>query len=576
MEKTNNPPINLEDIKEQLYEFFRLNFPTPGHLIAWINDDILEGKVKFHAWQAKIHSEDFSIEQIEKRTSGDPLELNIRAVNGSGKDEFVINPIVLHFLGCFKMSRVVLTTASGQQLKAQTEKYLSLYGNKLNAKLSNIFGLKEIFEFFTIQQRYIKCNFTDSECVLFATDEAGKAEGYHPLKSGGKFMILVNEGKTIIKEIWEALSRCNGFTHWVEVSSPGKPDGHFYENAISDRVNRKGEIAVKKIVVTAYDCPHLAGEGGNIEDYVNRLVEIYGSREHYMVKSMVDGDFSSNDEQVVVTYDKYNRLIRYQKNCEHIPESTNNAGLDLGFGGDEISLQVRNGNKHLGGNSLISKDVNIICDTIDKWLKNWGFIPTKGKINADAGGLGEPIISLLRGPSYGWKNIIPVKNNWVAGNENAYKNLGTEMWFTLEKLIAEQEIIIKDDDVLRKQLCNRYYKINTDNTSQLESKQQARSKGRPSPDRADAMVLCFHKYKTPAVRKTQEQKLKLLKELSGKLLMGAPTIKKLVEKQMDRHNANMYMQQNGIVNAAKRKSIMDKNALKLELNQALRSIYGNN
>jgi hypothetical protein len=293
-----------------------------------------------------------------------------------------------------------------------------------------------------------------------------------------------------------------------------------------------------------------------------------------MVKSMVDADFSSADEQVVVTYDKYNRLLQYQINCEHIIDTRNIGGLDLAFGGDEIRLQVRNGNKHLGGESLVSKDVNIICDTIHRWFVKWNL--QKSPVYADASGLGEPIISMLRGPLYNYKNIIPIKNNWTPNNANAYKNLGTEMWFALEKLIAEQEIILKDDDILRKQLCNRYYKINSDNTSQLESKQQAKAKGRPSPDRADALVLCFHRYKTPAVKKAQDTRFKSIQELAKSRLIGIPSIKKLILNNRDRHSAQEYMNKAGIKDARRGNRKLEIGDLRLEIKQTLQQIYGNN
>ena len=565
--------LSIAEIKEQLYEFFRTHFPTPAHLLNWLDDDLLSNKYSLHKWQSLTHTKYFSITATESYTQENPLELCIRAVNGSGKDEKVITAFVLHFLATNKDALCVLTSASGQQLKTQTEKYLRRYSTILNAKLSNMFKLEETYEFFVTQQRSIKCEFTDGDCVMFATDEAGKAEGFHPTRSGAKFAIIVNEGKSIEEPIWEALSRCNGFTHWIEISSPGRPDGHFFRTCTSTRIrttsNGTEENAVVQIVVTANDCPHLGGK-----QYVDRLVDVYGSRDHYMVKSMVDADFSSAEEQVVISYDKYNRLLKYQHNCEHLPSLHNDAGLDLAFGGDEICMQVRNGNKHVATEKLISKDTNVICNTIHAWILKHNL--EHGRIYADAGGLGEPIISLLRGPAYAHKNIISLKNNYTAKNENAYKNLGTEMWFEIAKLIEEQEIILKDDDILRKQICNRYYKINSDNTSQLESKQHARGKGRPSPDRADALALCFYKYTTPAVSAKRKATHLRLVDLANSKILTAPTIGKFIRESSTNSQLQKYMAVNGIVNARTSSRVAERGAIKLELQQAMRNIFGNN
>lgn len=558
---------NTEEVKEYLYKFFRENFPTPAHLLAWMDDGIANGEYNLYQWQASTHVKYFSVEANDRYTALAPLELCMKAVNGSGKDEKVIAPFVLHFLGCNKSSLVVLTSASAQQLKTQTEKYLARYVTILNSKLSKLLGLEVNYEFFTHKQRVVQCNFTQGDCFLFATDEEGKAEGYHPTISGAKMAIIVNEGKSIKEEIWEALSRCNGFTHWIEVSSPGKPDGHFFRTCTSTRTKDDNKtMAVEQIVVTSSMCPHLGGE-----NYIKRLVEIYGSRDHYMVKSMVDADFSSNDEQVVISYDKYNNLQKYLGSIEWLPEMHNTGGLDLAFGGDEIVLQIRNGNKHLGTETLLSKDTNVICDTIKRWLEKWHL--TKSPVYADAGGLGEPIISLLRGFQYGFKNIIPIKNNSVANNVLAYNNLGCEMWFNFNKILENVEIILIDEDILRRQICNRYYKLDADNIAHLESKQQARSKGRKSPDRADALMLCFHKYVTPKIKQYKQEKAKHFSSIvSAHKPLSVPTIKSLIAKVNQKEDRLRYMQNSGIILATRETIIKSRGEIKLEIKQAMENI----
>lgn len=560
---------SIEQVKEVMYNFFREKFPTPAHLLAWMDDGIINGEYNLYQWQAKVHTDYFSTTANNNYTALDPLELCIRAVNGSGKDEKVISPFVLHFLGINKDSSIVLTSASAQQLKTQTEKYLARYVTILNSKLSQTIGLDSVFEFFTHKQRNVICNFTTGEAFLFATDEEGKAEGYHPVRSGAKMAIIVNEGKSIKEEIWEALSRCNGFTHWIEVSSPGKPDGHFFRTCTSTRTKNDGITkAVEQIVVTSDQCPHLGGEG-----YVKRLVEIYGSRDHYMVKSMVDAEFSSNDEQVVITYDKYNKLVEWAHKIEYLPELFNVGGLDLSFGGDEIVLQVRNGNKHIGTRILVSRDTDTICNTIKKWLEEFYLDKSPARVYADAGGLGDPIISLLRGPQYNLRTIIPIKNNYTPNNPQAYSNLGCEMWFNFNRRVEEMEIILKDDDQLRKQVCNRYYKLQSDNVAQLESKQQARAKGRKSPDRADALVLCFHKYQTPKAIKYKELKSKSFEEIvSRNKPLIIPSIENLVSRDNIKVDRLSYMKKSGIILATRETLSKERSSIQLELKQAMENM----
>jgi hypothetical protein len=86
-----------------------------------------------------------------------------------------------------------------------------------------------------------------------------------------------------------------------------------------------------------------------------------------------------------------------------------------------------------------------------------------------------------------------ILNQTRALNTQRYANRGAELWFTIKRLVEERLILLpKDDTTLRNQLTNRYFsQSNTNGKILLESKQEARAKGRPSPDRADAVALAF-------------------------------------------------------------------------------------
>lgn len=516
----NDPiPQTEDEIKAQIFAFICDTFKNPAELLAFIDDDLNNGTYTLHEWQKRIHIDTFGKQYV----STAPLDLCIRAVNGSGKDEKVIAPAALFLIATNRAARVVITSASARQVADQTEKYISRFGNEFNKKLTRLFGLGDkVVEFFIVQKRKIVCTFADnSEILLFATDEPGQAEGYHPMKAGGVFAMIINEAKNITQEMWMAFLRCNGYTHWIEVSSPGKQDGHFYDKSTS--INPR----IVQYVVTADDCPHL---GGQI--YRDTILAEVKSEEHPYYRGVINCEFTISDgELLVIDAYKYNRLIKFQHLCEHHKSVNNNAGLDLAFGGDEICLQVRNGNKHIGAEYLKSKDTLHICLTIVKWLQKWDLYNTPGKIYTDAGGLGDVIISLLQ-KQYGIRNIVRMQNNWPSSNETAYSNLGAEMWFSFEKLVEAQEIIIQNEDVLKNQLCNRHYKINLDTSCQLESKPQARSKGRKSPDRADALVLCFHNYKSKRVTKEREEKKAEYDKLRS-TNNWRPTIENIIKKRMN-------------------------------------------
>jgi len=78
-------------------------------------------------------------------------------------------------------------------------------------------------------------------------------------------------------------------------------------------------------------------------------------------------------------------------------------------------------------------------------------------------------------------------------NKHRYSNRGAELWYNGSRILTEGYFIIDDTDTkLIQQLGNRYYKQgDTGGKIALESKASAISHGRPSPDRADSLMLAL-------------------------------------------------------------------------------------
>jgi len=543
---------DVKDAYFALHTFFVKNFENPAKLLAFYDKQLRTGEYSFYPWQAKIHKEHLGDTSY---TGENPLELVITAVNGSGKDKMVISPFVPWFLMTNLMGTITCTSSSSAQLNNQTEKYIRLLCTSINTYHQVVI--------FDIKQRNIKCLVTGSEIFLYATDDAGKAEGYHPVEYGRKFAIIVNEAKSVASDIFEALTRCSGYTHWIEVSSPGRPDGHFYQNATTLREE------VKKVVVVSDDCPHLGAS------YKTRLKDLYGEN-HHLYKSMVNAEFSSTEEQVVLPFEKYERCVKFE--CEHYPDKGgDSAGLDLSGGGDEQVLTIRNGNKVIAQYAWRIKDATVL---VEELCRKFEFHNLRGRpINSDGGGMGITIINMLW--KAGWKNVRAIYNNSDPQNSLAYYNTGAEMWFNLATLIENIEILfspeIRKDPILKKQLCNRYYKlVNSGNTtvSQLESKPQAKSKGHPSPDRADSLALCFLNYKTPQQSKEKKARLKTIEE-SIKTLGVVRTVRGFIKSSSGNGSWDSYIRKSGIVNATSKRTNSANSELRKELHQNLELIKNN-
>ena len=439
------------------------DFADPLELAQLMFPDVV-----FHDWQYKISS----LLGNTKATQFDPFKLCLTACNGSGKDAFVITPFTIWFMMTRRDGLVVITSSSGVQLTAQTETYISRMAAAVNAWMGR--------EVFKIVKRYIVCLDTGSECRMFATDEAGKAEGYHPLKPGAEMAIIVNEAKSVSEEIFDALSRCTGFNFWLEVSTPGEPVGHFYKSN-----TESVSLGYSLLRVTSYDCPHKSKL--EIEQDKIRYGEhsaLFRSK-HLALFTQLDGAY-------VISLNTVNRCKDVCKT--HIGSSWPlRVGIDVALsnGGDETNVYILRGNKVIETLRLHSEDITLLAAQISDFLSKRDVPKSSEHIYLDDGGVGRALWPLLR--DRGWENINRVLNQFAAFNKLEFANRGAELWFNVNRMIEECVLLLPHDDAkFMKQLTTRQYKRSASGKMLLQSKREMKALGLESPDRVDAYVLALH------------------------------------------------------------------------------------
>ena len=463
------------------------DFEDPLELLLFLDDDLVSGRITLHKWQTQ-YLLDFAAGGVNDQH---PFQSVVRACNGSGKDKYIIAPCAVWLLMRYTMSRVIVTSSSGVQLDNQTDAYINQLCLAANRKIHpNIWKLN---------YRYYECLPTQSPMVLFATDEPGKAEGYHPLRAGAKMAIFVSEDKTVPDEINLALNKCTGYTHRAHVSTPGLPMGHFYDicstAVMRDTVKSVNDISAIDYVqyhVTAYDCSHIS------RNYIEQCKrDLPGGETGAAFKSQVLAEFGTTDEMVVIPYTYVWQAFNRAPNAGHVAEEHNTGGLDLSDGGDETCLVVRNGNKHIATIPFRFDNTEDTIEFLNQKFREWDLNTPLALVFADCGGLGKPMIDRLK--RQGWSNLKYVDNRSKPIEPRIYLNRGAELWFHLRKLFERNEIILMKDDRLIRQLATRYYKLPSTGKHQLLSKLESRSRGYPSPDRADAFTLAFWNYKSKFV-----------------------------------------------------------------------------
>ena len=72
-----------------------------------------------------------------------------------------------------------------------------------------------------------------------------------------------------------------------------------------------------------------------------------------------------------------------------------------------------------------------------------------------------------------------------------YANMRAEGYWNLRHLLMEGEIVLPEDSELSGQLAALKYSFNSQGKALIESKEEMRRRGVPSPDKADALMLAF-------------------------------------------------------------------------------------
>lgn len=463
---------NSTPLKSDGYE--KLEFEHPALLAAFYDKSINSGVTILYPWQVEI-SEDLGRAKPDMMK---PLKYCVCACNGSGKDAFVIAPFAVWFSLTKIKSRCIITSSSGTQLTAQTETYIRNLCQKVNE-----FHGEEIFK---IRQRYIRCQLSGSEIRLFATDEEGKAEGYHPMEPSTEMAIVISEAKSVKPMIFKALRRCTGYNYWLEVSTPGEPNGDFYKHFT---------LWANKRHVTTFDCPR------NLSDSEREFDKIDLGEHSALYRSKHLALFTSEEGKCVIPVEVVNRCVELSKSGVIKPSHQHmedRVGIDLAAGGAENTVCITKGNRIRKKLYFREKDTTVTASRINAFLLDSNISKSSENIFADDGGVGHAIIDMLS--NMGWR-IARQNNQSAASDKKRYTNKGAQNWYRAKRLVEENiwffdprandiDSYTNETNGLYTQLSNRYYKQSeTQGKIALESKGEAIANGRPSPDRADAFIL---------------------------------------------------------------------------------------
>lgn len=157
-------------------------------------------------------------------------------------------------------------------------------------------------------------------------------------------------------------------------------------------------------------------------------------------------------------------------------------GADIArFGDDKTVFVKRQGLQVIGVKVLAKKDTQRVASELKEFAEG-------GKIIVDDTGVGGGVTDRLRALGC---NVMPVNFGGAPSNRKKYPDIISEMWFNLADMI--DNIGLPDDNELLAELSSRHYKYTQDERRKVESKDDYKKRtGKHSPDKADAVILCFY------------------------------------------------------------------------------------
>ena len=112
------------------------------------------------------------------------------------------------------------------------------------------------------------------------------------------------------------------------------------------------------------------------------------------------------------------------------------------------------------------------------------------QVTVDDTGVGGGVTDRLRDLNY---PIIAVNFSQTPSDPMHFRSIRDEMYWHMRELFRSDEIEIPPNDLLISQISSIKYKVNARNGRiEIESKDDMKKRGLPSPDEADSLVIAVH------------------------------------------------------------------------------------
>ena len=400
------------------------------------------------------------------KTPDDAIREAVASGHGIGKSALV-SWIIIWAMATHEDTRGVVTANTDGQLKSKTWFELSTWYHRFVCK-----------EMFTLTATSIFANQAGHErtwrvdAIPWSERNTEAFAGLH--NHGKRILIVFDEASAIIDKIWEvtegAMSDKDTEKIWVAFGNPTRTNGRFYDCFHKHRRWWKTRQIDSRTVDIS--------DKNQIEQWRQQWGE-----DSDFFKVRVRGVFPSASESQFISQSIVDAAVKRVPNPGTYKRLPVIIGVDPAWtGSDALEIVMRQGPfyKHLLTMEKNDNDIHtagLLARFEDEYNAAAVFIDS---------GFGQGIYSAGKTMGRNWRLVS------FAGKpmDEYYANKRAEMWGAMKDWLKE-EGMIEDDQGLKDDLTGPQAFMNIRGKLQLESKDDMKKRGLPSPNKGDALALTF-------------------------------------------------------------------------------------
>ena len=312
-----------------------------------------------------------------------------------------------------------------------------------------------------------------------STNEPERFQGFH----AEHLLLIVDEASGVDQGIFDA---SEGFltgphSRALLIGNPTQLRGEFYEAFRSPRYHR--------LAISAFDSPNVT-DGALVRPYLTTEEWIEDKRVAWgegtpLWQARVLGEFPDQSEDMVFP-------LSWVEGAQ-ARSPRHGAGVIFGvdvarFGTDASVLAVRQGDDIVAIDAHHRWDTMAVAGWVADAARQWR--PTSIRVDAD--GLGAGVYDVLKAQGL---PVAEIHSGIAARDNEQFLNRRAEWYWGLRERmdpsLTPAPLALPPSDDLLAQMTSLHYKFTARGQIQIESKDDLRKRGLPSPDAADAVVYAL-------------------------------------------------------------------------------------